>query len=94
MNFLSLVFDAIDIVNEQIVTGSKIGKTADTVLLGEEGTIDSLSLVNLVVAVEELVADRTGKAITLVDEETFTDESRPLATVGSLASLVDKKLAD
>jgi acyl carrier protein len=94
MTALNLVYDAIDIVNEQIVSGTKIGKTENTVLLGEEGTIDSLSLVNLVVAVEEIVLDRLGKAITLVDEETFTDESRPLATVGSLASLVDKKLAE
>ena len=93
MNSLDLIYEAIDVVNEQILVGPKIGKTADTVLLGEEGTVDSLSLVNLVVAVEELVADRLGQTITLVDEETFTDESRPLATVGSLASLVDKKLA-
>lgn len=93
MNSLDLIFEAIDVVNEQIVAGPKIGKTADTVLLGEDGTVDSLSLVNLVVAVEELVADRHGKAITLVDEETFTDEARPLATVGSLANLVDQKLA-
>ena len=93
MNSLDLIYEAIDVVNEQILVGPKIGKTADTVLLGEEGTVDSMSLVNLVVAVEELVADRLGQTITLVDEETFTDESRPLATVGSLASLVDKKLA-
>ena len=94
MPSLDLVYEAIDLVNEQILTGPKIGKTTDTVLLGEDGAIDSLSLVNLVVAVEELVADRLGKSITLVDEETFTDESRPLATVGSLASLVDQKLAN
>lgn len=93
MNTLDLVYEAIDTVNEQILTGPHLGKTPETALLGEESAVDSLTLVNLVVAVEELVAERLGQTITLVDEDTFTDESRPLATVQSLARLVDKKLA-
>ncbi len=94
MSSIQLIYDAIDVVNEQIIDGPSIEKAAETPLLGDDSAVDSLTLVNLVVAVEELVNDRLGKTITLVDEETFTDESRPLATVQSLANLVDKKLAD
>ncbi|MFN3557903.1 MAG: hypothetical protein ACK4UQ_01355 [Brevundimonas sp.] len=94
MSSIQLIYDAIDAVNEQIVDGPSIKKAPDTSLLGDNSTVDSLTLVNLVVAVEELIHDRLGKTLTLIDEETFTDESRPLATVQSLANLVDKKLGD
>lgn len=92
MKALEIVYAAIDVVNEQIVDGPKIPKSPDTILLGDDGVIDSLTLVNLVVAVEDHLASKENVSVTLVDEETFSSEDQPLRSVGSLAQLVERKM--
>lgn len=92
MNALEIVYAAIDVVNEQIVDAPKIPKSPETILLGDEGVIDSLTLVNLVVAIEDYLASKRGLNVTLVDEETFSAEDQPLRSVGSLAQLVGRKM--
>lgn len=92
MNALEIVYAAIDLVNEQIVDGSKISKSPETILLGDDGVIDSLTLVNLVVAIEDHLASKQGLTVTLVDEDTFSAEDQPLRSVGSLAQLVERKM--
>jgi acyl carrier protein len=92
MKALEIVYAAIDVVNEQIIDGEKIAKSPDTILLGDDGKIDSLTLVNLVVAVEDHLASKEGVMITLVDEETFSSGEHLLRTVGSLATLIERKM--
>jgi acyl carrier protein len=91
MSMLSYVYEAIDIVNEQIQDGTKIEKSPDTVLFGDDSALDSLTFVNLVVAIEDLVVAKTGISFTLVDEETFSAADAPFRTVSSLADLLEKK---
>lgn len=92
MKALDIVYAAVDVVNEQIVDGPKIPKSPDTILLGDDGVIDSLTLVNLVVAIEDHLASKQGVSVTLVDEETFSSEDQPLRSIQSLAQLVERKM--
>jgi acyl carrier protein len=87
---LSLVYEAVDQVNAQIEDGAKIVKDPATPLLDSKGGIDSLAMVNLVVGVEQIVFDQTGKTITIVDENVYSSPDSPFKTIGTLAAYIDK----
>ncbi|MDB5582194.1 MAG: hypothetical protein JWR80_7370 [Bradyrhizobium sp.] len=90
---LSLIYEVVDQVNEQIEDGAKIVKAPETSLLDSKGGIDSLAMVNLVVGVEQLIFDRTGKTITIVDENVYSSPDGPFQTIGTLAAYIDKLTA-
>ena len=90
---LALVYEAIDQVNAQITKGDKIIKDPTTPLLDSKSGIDSLAMVNLVVGIEQIIFDKTGQSVTVVDEEVFSSPESPFRTVGSLAAYIDKLTA-
>ena len=83
---------AIDEVNEDSEDGSVIAKTPSTTLLGADSSVDSLSLVRLLVTVERLIEEKTGKSVVIVDESAFEAEHSPFATVQSLTRHIDSLL--
>ena len=54
-------------------------------LFGEDGVFDSMGLVSLIVAVEQEIEDRFGKAVALADERALSRSSSPYRTVETLA---------
>jgi acyl carrier protein len=87
-NILNLIYDAIDEVNQQLPPAQQLAKSADTVLFGKAAQLDSLGLVNLVVAIEQRLGDEFGVAVMLANEKAFSQKSSPFRTVGSLAEYV------
>lgn len=70
-----------------------IETTADTVIFGDDSILDSLGLVSLVVKLEEIIDDHTGKDIQIVDEDALLNsDNNPLRTPASLAGLIMRKL--
>jgi acyl carrier protein len=90
---LEFVYQAVDHVNAQSANGQKILKDPGTPLLDSQGGIDSLALVNLVVALEQIVFDETEKSITIADEDVYSSPDTPFRTLGSLAAYLDKMIA-
>ena len=90
---LSLVYAAIDEVNAQNVDGVPVEKSVDTPLLGGDKGMDSLTFVNLVIALEEQIQNTLGKSVVLVDENSMSLQEQPFRTVGTLASYVEKVVA-
>ena len=78
----SVVYDAIDELNEQFAEENKLEKTSETALLGNAGRLDSVGFVNLIVLVEEKCQDEFGVPISLTDD-LGTDDDNALKTVGS-----------
>jgi D-alanine--poly(phosphoribitol) ligase subunit 2 len=66
--------------------------TEDTPLFGQEGLLDSLGLVTLVVAVEQAIEDEFGVNISLADEKAMSQRRSPYRTVGSLAEYASQML--
>ncbi|MEE1610164.1 hypothetical protein [Microvirga sp. CF3016] len=93
MRSLELIYKAIDEINAQNPDAPPVSKSPDTLLLDAKGGVDSLTLVNLVVAIEQVVFDETGKSIALADESIFTSAENPFQSVGSLASYLDNLTA-
>jgi len=85
---LNLIYDAVDEINALGEDEITIGKAPETLLMSEEGGVDSLTFVNLIVAIEQRIMDQTGDPAILVTEEAMTLESHPFRTVGSLADYI------
>lgn len=88
----SLIYEAIDELNAQREPGRQVAKSAETVLFGRGSALDSLDLVNLIVGVEEKLADRYGAALTLADEQAMSRQRSPFRTVATLAEYVCERL--
>jgi acyl carrier protein len=80
----SAIDKAIDDVNAQLPASSRLAKTPDTVLFGREAGLDSLGLVNLIVALEKHVEGSCGRAVSLSTPEVMLAADTPFASVQSL----------
>ena len=81
-----LVHRTVDEVNEELeLDGSmKISSDTKSVLYGSGATIDSMTLVSLVVAVEDNLRRELGTPVTLADEKAMSMKRSPFATLDSL----------
>jgi hypothetical protein len=80
----ALVYQAIDVVNQQLPPAKRLRKSPDTIIVGAGGSLDSLGVVNFVIALEEKVSDATGAAVQLLEDNMIADGG-PFNTVDSLA---------
>lgn len=88
-----IVMLAIDEVNEMLDDGNKIGVADDFPVLGGD-LVDSLTFINLVSAIEVLIEERTGKALSLVNDDVLSGEEHPFASVGGIVRYVEKALSE
>ena len=84
---LKVVFDCIDQLNQQLPLELRLPKSPETVFTGAGSTLDSLSIITLLVAVEQAAGER-GIAISLLDHPELGNETGPFRTLGSLAALI------
>ena len=98
-NFARMELEAIralvlDVVNRLLVEEGR-GEQADlhTPLYGRDGLLNSLMLMRLVVEVEEAIAERTGRPITLTSAQAFSARRSPFATAAALADFVKEQLS-
>jgi acyl carrier protein len=82
------IYRVLDEFNQELPAGLKLVKSADTVLYGHNGQLDSINLVHLIVAVEEKVENEFGVAVTLADERALSMRNSPFATVSTLRSYI------
>ena len=82
------IFAAIDEINEQLPAELQLTRTTDTVLFGESGALDSLGLVNLIVATEEQLEVQLEVSLTLASEKAMSQKNSPFRTVKSLTEYI------
>ena len=86
------VMAAIDEVNEQLPENGQIERSSDALLFGQDGVLDSLGLVNLIVAVEQEVEDSLDESVTLADEKAVSQRNSPFKSVQSLVDYIESLL--
>ena len=93
----SIVAKAIVDVNAQKTEGALLVDHPDTLLLGDNGVIDSLAFAFLVVTIEQYALDDLDKEILLFDDEVMEMDidsaDNPFLTIGSLTAFVHRKLS-
>ncbi len=58
----------------------------------QEGVLDSIGLVTLLVAIEQSVEDEFGEPMTLADERAMSQKNSPYQTIGTLAKYIESLL--
>ncbi len=87
-NINETIFNALDEINQLLSDDNKIKKKEDTVLYGANSRLDSLGLVNLIVAVEQRVQDELGQSVDLTDEKALSQKNSPFLTVKTLSDYI------
>ncbi len=91
-----VIYAAIDEINQLRPQAERLEKSNDTVLLGISGKLDSLGLVNFIVATEMNLEEAFGVSLNLADDKAMSQEKSPFRTVGTLgdyiAGLLEEKL--
>lgn len=82
----SVVRAAIDDLDPQLPADRRLGGREDAAIVGDGSVLDSLAVLNLLVAVEERCADELGLTVDLLDEHLLAERDGPLATVASLVA--------
>jgi len=91
---LRIVYRAIDELNPQLPPERRLEKSPETALFGRTGRLDSLGLVNLIVAVEQAAEDELAVSVVLADEKAMSQRTSPFRTVGALAAYVRARLEE
>ena len=85
---IKIIFTSIDEINKILPNEQQLEKTNDTILFGDSGKLDSIGLINLIVAIEERIQDEFDVLITLADERAMSQKSSPFKTIGSLVDYI------
>jgi acyl carrier protein len=91
---LQLIYAAIDEVSAQSTEGVPVQKTPEAHLLGGDKGVDSLTFINLVVAIEEQIQTNLGRSVVLIDEDSMALQEHPFRTIGTLAGYIEKVLVN
>ena len=91
---LNLIIRSVKEVNEQLIEDKDLEQSAETILFGKEGKLDSLALVNLLVAIEQNIEDEYDITITIADEKAMSQERSPFRTIGTLVDYIDMLIND
>ena len=91
-DILALLYAAMDEVDPLTVGGDPVAKTPDAGLLGSDAGVDSLTFVNIVVAIEDQIHKKLGKSVVLVDEDNMALDEHPFRTIGTMADYVERVL--
>jgi hypothetical protein len=89
---LAVMYECVDEVNAQLPSKMRLAKARDTVLVGEGGALDSLTLITFLVAVEDAIANRSGVLLGILDLLVLTEDG-PFRTMGSLAGMISERLS-
>lgn len=88
-DLVSLVVENLRELNgSQVKLPEKLG--SETPLFGQDGILDSLALVSLVVSMEQAIEDRFGVSVSLADEKAMSQKNSPYRTIGSLADYASR----
>lgn len=88
-----IVFQAIEETNEELPAEKQLELSLETGLFGSQGKLDSLDLVNLVVATEQMIEEELGISLTLADEKVLALEESPFQTIGTLVSFITSQVS-
>jgi hypothetical protein len=87
------IYQAIARINELRDPDHHIACAEETILYGAGGTLDSLSLVSLILDLEQAVNEQLGTHLVLADAQAMSQRRNPFRDVRSLADYVLSRLS-
>ena len=87
-DIVALVLEATQELVSTMPEPPAVSLSEDTMLFGDEGFLDSMYLVTLVIDVEQKLQEQLELNLTLADQRAMSQEHSPFQTVGTLADYV------
>jgi acyl carrier protein len=91
---LQAIFGVVDEMNRELPKNLQLTASRDTALFGQDGKLDSLGLVNFIVASEQKIREDFGQPITLADERAMSQRNSPFRTIGTLTDYIFELLKE
>lgn len=88
------IYSAIDDINELFSEEKKLDKSPTTILFDKSGKLDSLGIVNLIVAIEEKIEENFNTSISLIEGINNSQKNNYFKTIGSLADYINNTLRE
>ena len=82
-----IIFEALEMVNQSRGENEKIPVSAQTALFGNDGYLDSMGLVSLLIDIEESLQGE-GVFLSLSDERAMSEKNSPFRDVPSLTEYI------
>jgi len=79
------ILNTVEEFNKQASEDQQLERSVDTPLFGRESKLDSLGLVNFIVAAEQQILETFEESVSLADEKALSQKNSPFKTVSSLA---------
>ncbi|MCF8004861.1 MAG: hypothetical protein K9L32_11795 [Chromatiaceae bacterium] len=86
---VQVVLDAITLANHARDQEDQIPLDTNTGLYGVNGHLDSMSLVSLLIEVEEALMDNHGLQISLSDERAMSQANSPFLSIQSIVDYIE-----
>ena len=86
-NVIQTIYDAIDEINIFLAEEARLEKSPETLLTGDQGTLDSLGLINFIVEIEGRVQKNFGLELNLI--ETLDSPDNPMESIKKLAEFIE-----
>ena len=94
LDLVALIVETVQELQDAEEIALDAALTVETPLFGEEGLLDSVGLVAVVVAVEQAIEDAGGPTISLADDRAMSQAHSPYQTIGTLAAYAQAVLRD
>ncbi|MBU0525919.1 MULTISPECIES: hypothetical protein [Pseudomonas] len=85
---LGIIYNAIENENRSLVQPISLEKGEDTALYGAGGVLDSMSLVSIVIDVEQMIEEQLGVKMTLVNDSAMSPKRSPFQSVKTFANYI------
>lgn len=89
---IDIIYTALRALNEELDAERRVALSPHTRLFGPEATLDSLSLVSVIVDVETAVQDKFARPVSLTDDKAMSQEVSPFSDVNALADYILSQL--
>ncbi|QSP93849.1 hypothetical protein LPB19_11645 [Marinobacter salinisoli] len=86
-NIQRIIFDALELINHARADDRQILISEDTLLFGNDGELDSMELVGLLISIEEALLDE-GIEVTLSDDRAMSQSRSPFRSVKTLQNYI------
>ena len=85
---LRCVYATADEINQTLPSSKQVGKTPETQLFGHGSVLDSLGLVNFIVALEQRLTVELGTSVVLADDRAMSRKTSPFRSVQTLTDYI------
>jgi hypothetical protein len=85
---LALIYEAMESLNQELPADQQIPLAPGTKLFGADATIDSLSLVSVIIDVESSASDALGFPVVLTDDRAINEPVSPFTDPEALSNYI------